>query len=229
MKSAWFWGTNHWEQYQADYWSGREQPIEFKTSPLAGDHEFKPIWNNSNNNLIAMMNGWAVHSHKTRIIELRCHGWADVRGSYHAIIHRARDQYEIRVCHSDDIELYCALHVKANGHQPRPYSTYGHQEKWLRNGFGMLVGARDKEGYAAFAYWILYEGCAYYMSGPSVQRNVQHAVIWESLELLKNNGFQTVEMGQVDGETEKERNIGKFKSGFGGHDVPYMILRKERA
>jgi len=81
----------------------------------------------------------------------------------------------------------------------------------------------------ASALWILYEGGAYYASGPSVEKNVQHAVIWKSLELLKAKGIRLVELGQIDGETEKEKNIGKFKGGWGGTVQPFTIARRRAA
>ena len=119
---------------------------------------------------------------------------------------------------------YQHLHGEANGGQPRPDKTYDLQQQWIRQGNGMLVGCN-----AAFAFWILYEGGAYYASGPSVEKNVQHAVIWKSLELLKAQGIRLVELGQIDGETEKERNIGKFKAGFGGTAQPFTIARRRAA
>jgi lipid II:glycine glycyltransferase (peptidoglycan interpeptide bridge formation enzyme) len=78
----------------------------------------------------------------------------------------------------------------------------------------------------AAAFWIVYNGCAYYASGPSLEKNVQHAVILESLVQLKARGITLVEMGQTDGATEKERNIAKFKRGFGGSERPYMVIRR---
>jgi hypothetical protein len=55
---------------------------------------------------------------------------------------------------------------------------------------------------------------------------VQQAVIWHSLKLVRAHGVRLVELGQTDGETEKERNIGKFKAGFGGTSQPFAIVRK---
>ena len=69
---------------------------------------------------------------------------------------------------------------------------------------------------------------AYYMSGPSLRDNVQHAVIWKSLQLLKERDITLVELGQIDGETEKEKNIGKFKAGWGGEEKPFTIVRKKK-
>jgi hypothetical protein len=66
------------------------------------------------------------------------------------------------------------------------------------------------------------------MSGPSLTENVQHAVVWRSLEVLKARGVRLAELGQVDGPhmTEKEKSIALFKQGFGGEPRPYLIARR---
>lgn len=91
----------------------------------------------------------------------------------------------------------------------------------------MTVSAENKKGeFVAAALWIVYQNCAYYASGPSLEKNTMHAVIWKSLQLLKARGVTLVELGQIDGETEKEQNIGKFKQGFGGEAKPYTVVRR---
>ena len=63
-------------------------------------------------------------------------------------------------------------------------------------------------------------------SARQIERNVQHAVIWRSLNMLKDRGYQYAEMGQIDGVSVKEQNIGKFKQGFGGEAKPFVIARR---
>ena len=216
MKSGWFFGTQMWAEYLAEYSKARPECLnEFRSSPLTNDHDF-----------VDYMNTWTMEDHQTQVIDLVTHQWADIRRSYHSIIHRANDLYEIRA--TDDIEAFKYAHIEANGRQPRPDRTYEINGEWIESGNAMLVGALDEESTAgAYALWILYRGSAYYASGPSIHKNVQHAVVWKSLEILKSQGIRFVEMGQIDGVTEKERNVGKFKCGWGGEAKPFTIVMRK--
>lgn len=219
MQSGWFWGTGEWEQYQADYYEGKSRLEEWKSSPLCCDHDFSD-----------MPEGFVSELNVSRVIDLRLHSWSDVRKSYRPIINLARNMCSFGRCNSSEIITYRLLHVLANRGYERPIKTFLHQGVWLNCGHGLLVGARDFTGRPiAYAYWIILGGNAYYMSGPSIEENVQHAVIWQSLCHMKDMGIKLVEMGQVDGPsmTEKERKIAVFKRGFGGEDVPYMVVKRE--
>lgn len=219
MRSGWFWGTGEWEQYQADYYEGKSRPEEWKSSPLCCDHDFSDMPE-------GLVSEWNV----SRVIDLRLHSWSDVRKSYRPIINLARNMCSVGLCNSSEIMFYRRLHARANGGYERPAKTFLHQGVWLGCGHGLLVRAKDFTGRPiAYAYWIIWGGNAYYMSGPSIEENVQHAVIWQSLCHMKDMGIKLVEMGQVDGPgmTEKERKIAVFKRGFGGEDVPYMVVKRE--
>lgn len=222
MKSAWFWGTEHWAAYLRSYSEVHPECLtEWKSSPLADDHDLGLAYG-------VFRAQYEKEEHHTQVLDLRLHQWSDIRKSYHSIIHRAQDRYAILPRAPEGIAGFKALHIHANGRQVRPDETYRLQGDWLRDGYGLLVAAQepDTQDWHACAYWIVYQGCAYYCSGPSTERNVQHAVIWKSLELLKARGVTLVELGQIDGETEKERNIGKFKQGFGGTAMPFIIVKK---
>jgi hypothetical protein len=223
MRSAWFWGTKEWAKYQLAYYHGHVLD-EYKSSPLASDHEFE--WTDENRRL------YELSVHQTQVLDLTVpleELWRGVRKSYHSIIHRANEQWEIEEVGVGGTADYQRLHAQANGGQPRPDATYECQRQWIDSGDGLLVVAHDWDDLqmsVAASYWILYEWCAYYMSGPSIEKNVQHAVIWRSLELLKDKGIRLVELGQIDGETEKERNIGIFKRGFGGTTMPFTVATR---
>ena len=222
MHSAWFWQSKEWAEYQQAYHHG-QVPDAYKTSPLADDHDFdsNPLWAIE----------YDLSLHRTIVLDLtqtREQLWQGVRKSYHSIIHRGEEQYVI--IESDVIASYAWVHAEANGGTPpRPAATYECQDRWLGDGQGMLVEAWLDGRIIAAAYWIVYDGGACYMSGPSLKKNVQHAVIWKSIDLLKAKGITLVELGQIDGETEKERNIGKFKSGWGGTVQPFTIARRRVA
>lgn len=220
MKSGWFFGTEMWAEYQRAYFCDHQHVIEWKSSPLANDHDFSDV-----------PDSYEIITRQTQVIDLSypiATLWQGVRKSYHSIIHRANEQYDI---HRDPtIMPFRLLHHEAFGNV-RTEQTFMAQSQWMAQGYAMSVSAccdvrKGTQSRAAAAYWIIYKGCAYYASGPAVEKNVQHAVIWKSLELLKARGIQLVEMGQIDGETTKEINIGKFKAGFGGRAVPFQIARR---
>lgn len=219
MRSGWFWGTREWERYQVAYHQGRPIPPEYKSSPLDDSHDFSD-----------MTEDFVVERHKSRVVDLRLHGWNDVRKSYRPIINSVRRLFTIGQCTVGSMDNYRVLHREANGGYERDPGTFIRQIKWLTTGEGLLVGAANSRGrFVSFAYWIMFRGNAYYMSGPSIEDNVQHAVIWQSLCHMKDMGIKLVEMGQVDGPgmTEKERKIAVFKRGFGGEDVPYIVVKRE--
>ena len=218
MKSAWFWNTTMWGQYQDWYHLTRPEVESYKTSPLADDHEF--------GNAGAWDEFYDFSTHQTQVLDLTpplADLWKGVRKSYHSEIHRVDERYTIMV--SGRVDDYKALHARANGGQPRHDMTYELQKQWIAEGYGVLIATALPEPVAA-AYWIVYEGCAYLMSGPSTEDDVQKSVLWYSIGYLKSRGVRLLELGQIDGETEKERNIGRFKTGFGGKSAPFTIARR---
>ena len=232
MKSAWFWHTPQWAEYQAAYHHG-QVPDEYKSSPLADD-AVMPGPNYDYDWSDAIQRPFDISVHQTVVLDLTVpieQLWRGVRKSYHSIIHRAEELFCIE--ESQSIMPFRILHHEVFGNA-RSEQTFIIQQQWMKQGNAMSVVASIKadegtQANIAAALWILYEGCAYYASGPALKKNVQHAVIWKSLELLKAQGIRLVELGQIDGETEKERNIGKFKAGFGGTAQPFTIARRRAA
>lgn len=219
MRSAWWWGTEEWQRYLEEYTKSRPECLrEWKSSPLASDHSFIEA------ELSSSCTQWDVTRHFTQVLDLRTHKWSDVRKSYHSIIHRGQEQLE--AIEEEDILVFKNVHQCAFG-SVRSIGTYDIQNYWVKSGNAMVVSAfNKKEECTAAALWIIYQGCAYYASGPSTEKNTMHAVVWKSLQLLKARGVTLVELGQIDGETEKEKNIGKFKTGFGGEVKPFIIVRR---
>lgn len=217
MKSGWFFGTPMWAEYLAEYAKSRPECLrEWKTSPLADDHDFSK----------REMNRTYIQSdHLSQVIDLRTHKWSDVRKSYHSIIHRGQEM--LVITEDENINLFRRVHQCAFG-SVRSLETFAIQDGWIQSGHAMAVSAiNKKDEVVAAALWIIYKGCSYYASGPSTEKNTMHAVIWKSLQLLKERGITLVELGQIDGETEKEKNIGKFKAGWGGEAKPFTIVRRK--
>lgn len=217
MKSGWFWQSPMWAEYLQEYAKSRPECLmEWKSSPLADDCEFREYFE---------CDGiWEKKQHQTQVIDLRTHKWSDVRKSYHSIIHRGQEQLEI--VEEENILVFKSVHECAFG-AVRSLGTYSIQNDWIVSGNAMVVSAfNKKEECVAAALWIIYQCCAYYASGPSTEKNTMHTVIWKSLQLLKARGVTLVELGQIDGETEKEKGISRFKSGFGGEAKPFIIVRR---
>ena len=221
MRSGWFFGTTMWKSYLEEYAKTRPECLqEWKTSPLANDHDF-----------IEFVDGpaadWEQEQHYSQVIDLQAHKWSNIRKSYRGLINKALkkmsvDEYGPEVM-PEDMGIFKSLHARANNGQPRNDETYKHQYRWMRSGNGLLVMCTDWPTVYAAAYWIIYNKCAYYMSGPSIKDGVQHAVIWKSLQILKARKVELVEMGQIDGKEEVTRGV--FKTGFGGEAKPFMIVR----
>ncbi len=222
MKSGWFWGTEYWEEYQQAYWAGKVRPEEYKSSPLADNHHFDTV---SEMEMRKEDPGnWRCEHHQSQVIDLTTHQWSDIRKSYHSIIHRALDVYIFR--ESIGLTRFLYLHHMAFG-ECRSAKTFEIQQRWLDRGLARLMIASTRhESPLAAALWIVYDYKAYYASGPSIESNIMHAVIWESLVQLKASGITLVDMGQIDGPTPKEKNIGIFKQGFGGEAKDYQIYRR---
>jgi hypothetical protein len=211
-----------WQEYLQEYAKTRPECLrEWKSSPLADDHDYSEWIMRSDDN-------WIFERHQSQVIDLRTHKWSDVRKSYRGLINQAMKNIGIeKTCLGYKFQT---IHQAAFG-STRTQRTYDIQGEWLKGGLAQAFIAykytpSGEEVYAAGALWIVYQNCAYYASGPSIYDNVQHAVIVRSLEALRSYGVTLVDMGQIDGETEKERNIGKFKHGFGGEAKPFTIVRR---
>lgn len=215
MRSGWFFGTPMWAEYLSEYAKTRPECLnEWKTSPLANDHYF----------VESPVGQLEWQQHQTQVLDLRTHKWSDVRKSYHSIIHRGQEQLEIAEAHN--LLTFRLVHQCAFG-SVRSLSTFLIQDDWVKSGNAMAVNAfNKKDECVAAAFWIIYQGCAYYASGPSTEKNTMHAVIWKSLQLLKARRVTLVELGQIDGETEKEKGIARFKMGWGGEVKPYTVVRR---
>src|SRR3990167_1983057 len=106
MRSAWWWNTKQWAEYQAAYYAGRERPEEYKSSPLADDHDFD--WTDENRKL------YQLNVHQTQVIDLTVSMeqlWRGVRKSYQSLINKGFRTYDVEI--SDDILAYQHLHALA--------------------------------------------------------------------------------------------------------------------
>ena len=219
MRSGWFWGTDMWIEYLKEYAKARPECLhEWRSSPLAYDHDFsspvgEPEWK------------LECEPHRSQVIDLRTHKWSDIRKSYRGLINKAMKETIIeKTCLGYKFQT---IHQAAFG-AVRNQRTYDIQGEWLKNDLAQAFIAYKvidgNEVYASGALWIVYQNCAYYDSGPSIYDNVQHAVIFRSLESLRSYGVALVDMGQIDGSEAGTRGV--FKTGFGGEAKPFTIVRR---
>lgn len=218
MKSGWFWGTEMWQAYLQEYSKTRTECLhEWKSSPLAHDHDFTQRKMNIT---------YLQEEHLSSVIDLRTHQWSDVRKSYRSIIHRGQERFI--TTQDSKINIFYQTHRLSFG-DVRTKKTFEIQEEWIKSGNALVLSTMNsKDEFVSSVLWIVYQGCAYYASSPSLEKNVQHSVIWQSLQFLKKQGITLVELGQIDGETEKEKGIAQFKSGWGGLTMPFTIVREVR-
>ena len=138
---------------------------------------------------------------------------------------------------ADVFEAYQNLHAKAAGGQTRPSVTFEMMYTWIKNGFGILFGAKLDGKPVSFAYVNSYKKCAYYSSAcndPETQDlPLAHCVQWHILNWLHAHNFNYYEIGwQFYAPTEmfpvstKEIAISSFKRGFGGITVPMVLSEK---
>lgn len=119
------------------------------------------------------------------------------------------------------------LHEAAAGRQTRPSETFDDMADWAQRGDGVLALARGDAGYVGGSYVNILSGRAYYLAA-AMDRSLSHqpighALQWALIEWLVARGVARYELGlQQFGPrlhevpTDKERNISRFKRGFGG-------------
>src|SRR6187549_3587668 len=166
MRSGWFFGTQMWADYLYEYAKTRpECLLEWKSSPLASDHDFSEY-------VDEQASQWERKGHLSQVIDLRTHKWSDVRKSYRGLINKSVKSHLFFA--QPNAYHYSQIHMLAFG-KCRNEKTYAIQEQWIKEGHAFCLTSLDQYGdYAAAALWIVYKGCAYYASGPSLHADIQH-------------------------------------------------------
>jgi hypothetical protein len=225
MRSGWFWNSPQWAEFQKAYAVDHHGPPQWKSSPLATDHDFTDAFHDTGR----VRAGYSAEVHHSRVIDLledKDVRWHGVRKSYRPLIHGALNTYEVGTHHS--IAPYMGLHRAQFGHV-RSDRTFEIQQEWLDQGLAVLVVAIQQHSNQAVgaAYWNCYNGCAYYGSACRTVKDVGHCLVWEGMKFLKERGIVRVELGQVTNHaSQKEKDIMFFKRGFSGKDCPFTVVTK---
>lgn len=166
--------------------------------------------------------------------------WKNLRKSYHALINKAQRTAQIMTIGQTQLVGGCEhpieearrLHIASAGRETRPVATWEMMARWMEEGFGVLALAAVGGEMRAYAYAIRYKDWAYYMSGASLEPNLQHALIWQLMRTLRQDGERRYfEVGWLEraGDSEKEKNIAFFKEGFGGTRWTVHAIRRAAA
>lgn len=167
----------------------------------------------------------------------------EMRKGHRYDIRRAEKVFEIKIFDKNNItkeifDQYRILHHKAAGRITRPLITFEMMHKWILNGNAILCGASYGGDYVNFALINIYKNGAYYSSAsddPDIETSApaSHIMQWKIIDWLKQNGFQTYELGlqqfgaQIfDIPSKKDITISFFKRGFEGYTVP--LFRGEK-
>lgn len=156
--------------------------------------------------------------------------WRRLRKSYRSLIHQAEGRCEISAISGPGDRTLAAvetiaqnLHIAAAGRRTRSQETWRLMAEWALAGRGLIVLAREQstQTYIGFAYAIRWKEWSYWMSGATLQRNLQHALQWHMIKALMCDGeTRYYEVGHAathaDVSDDKAKNIAWFKSGFGG-------------
>lgn len=154
--------------------------------------------------------------------------WAAVRKSYHQLIRRGQEKYQ--VWKPDEFEnpmaTYVDLHIGHFG-PVRPSDTYLRQDDLAKAGIARPYIITEKGVPVGAILWYVYKGRAYYASGVYLEDNIAHVAVWESLTDLAANGVHYAEMGwQGYAKDQKGRAVEFFKRGWGGEDWPVNCLHR---
>jgi hypothetical protein len=145
----------------------------------------------------------------------------DVRKSYRSIINKVDGIVFVpTVYHLKE------LHRKVAGRSTRSDKTWDIQQQMIECGEAFVVELYKDGTLISAALFYKNKYCCYYACAASLPRANSHSIIWAAIEFCKEEGLKRFELGEKLEGTEKEKNISKFKSGFGGHLEKRLVQRK---
>lgn len=192
------------------------QEARFRSCPLASGCPAIPGFSNGQ--------GWASRVADLTRPESELH--ARLRRSYRSLVNGGLRRMAFSWA-PEDVEACRKLHFRASGRETRPRRTWELMRAWAADGHGVPVLASLAGRPVAFAYFVTDKLAAYYASGASLEPDLQHAVLWKAILLLKKVGYRTLELGwQGQAADAKGRGVERFKAGFPGEDVPVAVAER---
>lgn len=149
--------------------------------------------------------------------------WHDVRHSYRGLVRKAEHDQMLSWTTwnggwSSACEHICRLlHRQSSGRVTRPRETWHMMDRWISAGSGLLRLASREGDPVGYVYFIVHADWAYYASAASLERSVNHALVWSAMLALKERGVRRCELGwQGQATDDKGKRIEFFRRGFGG-------------
>ena len=166
---------------------------------------------------------------------------AGVRKSFCSLINWGKREMDIEIHTKENISLpiineFETLHVQESGRKTRSRLTWLRQYEAVLKGEAFCITAKYNKALVSAGYFTIDSGHCYYGVSASkralFEKPLFHAIMWEALLYAKNSGAIIFEIGldyplhfKTSGlVTEKEVDIAKFKSGFGGRLKPTINI-----
>jgi len=146
----------------------------------------------------------------------------NLRKSYKSLVNK-----QDGIIFSSTIYNLKQLHFKSSGRQTRSDETWGIQQIMIDAGEGFVVELYKDGTLISAAFFMKNEYCCYYAVAASLKGVNSHPVIWAAIEYCKAEGLKRFELGEKLEGTEKEKNISKFKAGFGAN-LEKRLVDKEK-
>lgn len=166
-----------------------------------------------------MQKGLSAEPHFTQIISLKkseeeLH--SNIRKSYKSICNSLDVEFSV-------MEVLKEVHAEMNG-ETRNSETWKLQGKMVSSGQAFVLSDKDETCAALFYH---NKHSAYYACSASRDGGKTHPIIWKAIQILKERGCRTLELGeQTFWGHEKQMNISRFKSGFGGECHTRLIIKQ---
>lgn len=136
-----------------------------------------------------------------------------------------------------DIESFMQYYFEVAGKITRPTNTFENIYTWVKQGYAVLFKASYMGETCGYTLVNKYKNTAYYSMAckekTKEEFNISHFLMWKSIEYLKKQNIFYYEMGLQHFQdkiyhfpSEKDKNISKFKRGFGGFLMPVFIAEK---
>ena len=166
---------------------------------------------------------------------------ADLRKSYKSLINWGARHLDIRLHDGDtitaaDMDHFRALHIRVAGRETRSRESWMAQLRMVHGGEAFALSGRLDGELVTFALFILSPRTGYYGVSASVRERfadpLGHALLWTAIERARALGCRWFDLGEQlfsyqTSATDKERQIARFKRGFGGDTLLALDIRLE--
>lgn len=169
-----------------------------------------------------MQQGLIAEPYLTQIINLRkteeeLH--SHIRKSYKSLCNKGDIEFSV-------IQVLKEVHREMHGEATRNDETWKLQDKMVSAGTAFVLADKAETCAALFYY---NKHTAYYACSASRDNGKTHPLIWEAIKILKAKGVKSLELGEQNyyGH-QKNVNISRFKSGFGGACYTRLLVKQNK-